>query len=151
MPSIHTSRRKQPAIGRMRSRAIVCTWVETPDDDISVVVQRPGVFQCMAQVLPINGAKILDYQAVWGDKAPTHEITIRVPLDVMVALNHWIYVDTGMTKTWYRVRSIEDLGGVARFLILLCSVDTFKDARLDPATQQAPANFLEPVVPPDVI
>lgn len=151
MPTINTSRRKQPAIGQMRSKAVVCTWVETPDADISVIVTRPGVFRCMARVLPIQGTKLLDYQAVWGDKAPTHEITIRAPLDVMIALNHWIFVETGLSQTWYRVRSIEDLGGVGRFLVLLCSTDTVKDKRLDPATQQPPANFIEPIQPPDVI
>lgn len=151
MPKIDTRRRKQPSIGDLRSKAIVCTWVETPDADISVVVTRPGVFQCMARVLPIRGSAVLDYQTAWGDKAPTHEITIRVPLDVHVALNHWIYVETPMSKTWYRIRLIEDLGGANRFLVLYCMMDTVEDKRSDPATQQSPPNFITPVAPPDVI
>lgn len=151
MTRIDTKRRKQPSIGELRSKAIVCTWIEVPDDDISVVVVRPGVFRCMAKVLPVRGSTVLDYQAVWGNKAPTHEITLRVPQDVHLALNHWVYIDDTVTKTWYRIRNIEDLGGANRFLILLCSIDTLKDARSDPATQQSPPNFIEPVQPPDVI
>lgn len=151
MPSIDTRRRKQPSIGDLRSRAIVCTWMETPDADISVVVSRPGVFTCNARVLPVRGSTVLDYQAAWGAKAPTHEITIRVPLDVQVALNHWVYVDDTTTKTWFRIINIEDLGGAGRFLVLLCAIDTLKDLRSDPATQTSAPNFMEPIAPPDVI
>lgn len=151
MPRIDTKRRKQPAIGELRSKTIVCTWVEVPDNDISVVVTRPGVFRCMSRVLPIRGSTVLDYQAVWGVKAPTHEITLRVPLDVQLALNHWIYIDDPVTKVWYRIRNIEDLGGANRFLVCLCSIDTLDDARSDPATQERAPNFMQPVQPPDVI
>lgn len=144
MPSIKTGRRKQPAIGDLRDAAYICTWVERPDDDISVVVRRPGVFTCMAKVLPVRGSQVMDYQVIWGEKAPTHEVTIRCPPDVHLALNHWIYVETKFGRTWYRIRNIEDLGGVRRFYVILCSQDTIDDNRTDPATQLSDPVFEVP-------
>lgn len=144
-------KKKHPSIGELRDRVVVCTWTETPDNDISVVVKRPGVYSCNARVLPLRGSKILDYQTAFGEKAPTHEITMRVPLDVHLALNHWIFCQNKFSQTWYRVANIEDVGGVHRWISLLCYVDTVDDKRSDPATQQSPPNFIEPVQPPDVI
>ena len=82
---------------------------------------------------------MLHYRAVLGDQyAPTHEIALRVPPDVRVDLNHWVqHLLPDTASIWYRVRTVEDLGGVGRFLMLMCSVDQADDRRLDPATQMA--------------
>ena len=44
----------------------------------------------------------------------------------------------GDAKIWYKVRSVEDLGNVQRFLVLNCNIDTVNDARNDPVTQEPP-------------
>lgn len=144
MSKIATARRRQPSLGQLSQRVVVCTWVEHPDEDISVILTRPGVYECHARVLPIRGATVLDYQTAWGPAAPEFEITIRNPPDVQIALNHWIYDPGSVTKSWYRIRNVEDLGGVGRFLVLLCSIDTFDDARSDPATQRRNPAFEDP-------
>jgi hypothetical protein len=135
---IVTRRRTQPVVGDLNETVWICTTVETPDDYVSTIVENPGVFKCHARIRNIKPDQILNYQAVFGtqEKPPTIEITIRFPPDVAVDLNHRVYRETGAAKIWYRVRSVEDLGGAHRFLIMNCSIDVVKDSRNDDATQQ---------------
>jgi hypothetical protein len=126
----------------------ICTTVERPDFNVSTVVERPGVIKVHARVRPLRGREILNYQAVFGEQnAPNTEITTRMPPDVKVDLNHWVYQETGYAKTWYKVRSAEDMGGLGRFLMMHCSIDELKDKRSDPATQQSPPRWEAPDAP----
>jgi hypothetical protein len=138
VPAISLRRRTVPAIGEMRDLVWVCTTTERPDDDVSTIKERPGVFRCNARIRNLRADQILDYQAVFGsqDKPPTIEITIRYPPDVKVDLNHWVYRESSDAQTWYKVRNVWDVGNVQRFLFLDCSIDTVNDIRTDVATQQ---------------
>lgn len=139
MPRISLRRRGQPSIGELRDLVWVCTTVERPDDFVSTIVQRPGVFQCHARIRDLRYDQILDYMSVFGDEnTPTKQITIRVPPDARVDLGHWVYRESGDAKIWYKVRGVEDMGEVHRFLILTCSVDVVNDRRIDPQTQEPP-------------
>ena len=143
-----TGKEQQPSLGSLRELVIVCTTVEKPDADVSTIVTRPGVIQVHARVRPLKGEEYLDYQAVFpGDRRlrpPTHEITIRTPPDVKIDLNHWVYHQDRHAATWYRVRTVEDIGGARRFTIMLCSPETTWDVRSDPATQELPPVFEVP-------
>lgn len=145
MPKIDLRRRSAPTIGSMRDLVWICTMVERPDGDISTFVERPGVYRCHARFRPIGPTQILDYKAVFGDQdTPTTEITVRVPPDVKVDVRHLVYRLTGPAQIWYRVRSVEDLVEVHRFLVLRCSTDTLRDERSDPATQEPPPTWETP-------
>lgn len=130
----------------MRDLVWVCTTTERPDDDISTIVRRPGVFLCHARIINLSPDQILDYQAVDGssDPPPRIEITIRYPPDVRVDIGHWCYRETGDAKIWYKVRDVEDLGNVRRFLSLRCNIDVVNDRRIDPVTQRPPPVWLTP-------
>lgn len=150
MTRIVTRKRKAPDIGLMRHQIIVCTTVERPDGDVSTIVTRPGVFRAHARVLPLRGEYILNWKAANsfeapGAKVPTFEITLRTPPDVKIDMNHWIYFEEGPTATWFKVVTVEDLGGARRFTVLLCSVETIKDLRSDPATQPLPPVWENPL------
>jgi len=139
MPRINLRRRVAPTIGELRHTVIVCTTTERPDEYVSTIVERPGIFRCHARIRDLRPDQILDYRAVFGSEdAPVKEITIRVPPDCKIDLNHWIYREDGPAQMWMKVRTIEDLGEVGRFLILRCSLDTLKDERTDTATQELP-------------
>lgn len=139
MPKIDTSAHKRPSIGQMRDWIVVCTTIEKPVGEVEVLLTRPGVFDCHARVLPLRGEKILDYQSVLGsENTPSHEITLRTPLDVRIDIRHWIYHQDRFAAAWYRVMSVEDLGGVNRFTVLLVARDTVVDKRADPVTQKFP-------------
>ena len=149
-----------PSLGELRETVIVCTMVERPDGEVSTIVTRPGVIKVHARVRPIRGEAFLDYQAVFGGAAmarertvPTHEITIRTPPDVAIDMGHWVYHCDRFRETWYRVRTVEDIGGARRFTLMLCAPDTVRDIRSDPATQQLPPVWEVPNVPtiPDII
>src|SRR5215469_9524676 len=128
MPRINLRRRSVPTIGELRHLVWVCTTTERPDEFVSTIRERPGVFCCHARIRNMQPDQILDYRAVFGsDDAPTKEITIRVPPDCKVDLNHWVYLDSGPAKIWHKVRGVEDMGAAGRFLILRCSIDTVKD------------------------
>lgn len=146
MPRINLRRRSQPRIGEMRDLVWVCTTVEKPDDDVSTVVERPGVFRAHARVRSMRPDEIMDYMAVFGsqDRA-TVEVTVRYPPDCKIDLGHWIYSEGDDTKTWLKVRGVTDMGNAHRFLILACSIDTVNDRRSDPATQQPPPIWEVPV------
>jgi len=134
-----------PEVGELNTRVWICTTVERPDMNVSTIVKRPGVIDVAARVRPLGGQQILDYQAVMGEEdKPTTEITIRYPPDVKVDLNHWVYHKRLYTRTWYKVRTVEDMGGAGRFLLLRCSVDKVFDVRSDPATQQTPPRWEDP-------
>src|ERR1700745_1952364 len=47
----------------------------------------------------------------------------------------------GDAKIWYKVRSVEDLGNVQRFLVLNCNIDTVNDARNDPGDAGAASSL----------
>ena len=49
-----------------------------------------------------------------------------------------------LAETWYKVRTVEDMGGVHRFLVLMCTVETINDRRSDPATQPPPPVWERP-------
>lgn len=135
----------QPEVGELRDLVWVCTTVERPDINVSTIVERPGVIRVHARIRPLRGQQILNYQAVFGDQnAPNTEITIRIPPDVKVDLNHWVYRETGSAKTWYKVRKAEDMGGLGRFLMMLCSIEEVKGTRSDRATQTPPPRWEEP-------
>lgn len=143
-----------PALGDLREVVIVCTAVEKPDGEVSTIVTRPGVIKVHARVRPIRGEVFLDYHVAFGGAGlaggrivPTHEITIRTPPDVRIDLGHWVYHCDKFTETWYRVRTVEDIGGARRFTIMLCAADTVRDIRSDPATQQSPPLWEIPSVP----
>lgn len=142
MPKITLKRRSVwiPEASELRDLVWVCTTVEKPDDDVSTIVRRPGVIKVHARIRQLRPDQIMDYQAVFGtqDPPPTVEITIRMPPDVKVDLNHWVYRITGHAQIWYKVRNTEDLGGVGRYLIMNCNIDTVNDVRNDPATQEPP-------------
>jgi len=150
MPKIDLRRRSAPSVGQLRDVVWVCTTVERPDDFVSTIVERPGVIRVHARIRFMRPETIWNYQAVFGDQdTPTREITIRCPPDVKIDLNHWVYQEGNgacSPPTWYKVRSVEDLGGVGRFLILRCSVDTVKDARTDVVTQQPPPVWETPAM-----
>jgi hypothetical protein len=143
---IDLRRRKAPDVGELSERVIVCTTVERPDEDVSTIVNRPGVFACHARIINLRPEQILDYKAVFGTEhaPPTVAITIRFPPDVKVDLNHWVFCRNEYGSTWYKVRSTEDLGNVHRFLTMNCSIDTVDDVRSDPATQASPPSFETP-------
>lgn len=137
MPRIDLARHNQPRIGEFKDLVTICTTTERPDDFVSTIIERPKVFQCHARIRAIRQSQILDYRAVMGDQdTPTVEVTIRFAPDVKIDLNHWVYLETGFAKMWMRVRGVEDLGVVHRFLVLSCSVDIIDDRRSDLATQQ---------------
>ena len=150
MPRIDQRRESVPGIGDLREIVLVCTTVERPDDNVSTIVERPGVIRVHARVRPLEATQMLDYQAVWPAtaggqlKPPSHEITIRTPPDVKIDLNHWVFHADRYAETWYRVRMVKDMGGVRRFTIMLCSPETTRDRRSDPATQESPPVFEVP-------
>jgi len=147
---------KAPRLGSLRDLVTICTTVERPDGDVSTLVNRPGVIQVHANVRPMRGIEVLDWKAVrdvttMNSKAntPTHEITLRVPPDVKIDLNHWVYCKDRLgTETWYKVRLVEDMAGVHRFLRLTCSIETINDPRSDPVTQTPPPKWEQPDVAP---
>ena len=146
MAKINLRRRSIPSVGSMRDSVIICTWTERPDEDVSTIVARPGVFRAHARVRTLQPDQILDFMAVFGSQdRPAVEIAIRVPPDVKIDLNHWVYRETGPAKIWYKVRSVQDFGDVGRFLLLRCSIDTVNDPRTDPATQQPPPAWEVPM------
>jgi hypothetical protein len=136
----------------LREIVVVCTTLERPDDNVSTIVDRPGVIKVHARVRPITASQILDYQTVNPGmgrghaqiRSPTHEITIRTPPDVKVDLNHWVFHADRYTQTWYKVAMTKDMGGVRRFLMLLCWSELIRDIRSDPATQESPPRFEVP-------
>jgi len=145
MPRINLATRNQPQIGEMRDVVIVCTGTERPDDFVSTIVEKPGVFRCHARIRNLRQYQILGYKAVFNDEnVPTTEITIRSPPDVQIDVGYWIYRLTGDAQVWYRVRNIEDLGQVRRFTVLQCSIDVLNDRRRDAATQQPPPAWMTP-------
>lgn len=139
-----------PGIGELREKVIVCTTVERPDGNVSTIVKRPGVIEVMGRVRPIRGDQVLDYQAVWPGqnqlKPPSHEVTIRTPPDIKIDLNHWIFHRDKWAESWLRVRTVEDIGGARRFTVMLCALETKRDVRSDPATQEPPPVFEVPDV-----
>jgi len=147
---VPVARDKAPAIGELRHRVIICTTVEKPDGDVSTIVGRPGVIEVHARITPLRGDEVLDYKAVAGvfrtsiRVNPTYEFVIRTPPDVKIDMNHWIYWDDGIAASWYRVRLIEDIGMVRRFMALQCTLDTTNDRRSDPATQRSPEQWETP-------
>lgn len=145
-----------PKLGELRDLVVICTMLERPDGEVSTIVTKPGVIQVHARVRPVRGEKFLDYQAVWvgmGKRLgpPTHEITIRTPPDVKIDLGHWVYTCDRYAETWYRVRTVEDIGGAHRFTVLLCAPETTRDRRSDPATQESPPRWEVPIMPIEVI
>src|SRR5262245_39170179 len=145
-----TGKAMLPAVGDLRSLVIVCTTVERPDGEVSTIVTRPGVIKVRARVRPVRGEMILDYEAVFvGTRArvPSHEITIRTPPDVKIDMGHWVYHCDRVPEKWYRVRTVEDIGGRNRFTVLLCAPETIRDSRSDPATQEMPPVWEVPHVP----
>jgi head-tail adaptor len=154
-PPIDVKRRVSvPEIGELNKRVWVCTTVEKPDMNVSTIKRRPGVIEVHARIRPLRGQEILDYQAVLGEEnKPTTEITIRDPPDVKVDIRHWIYHEGLYARTWYKVRTVEDLGGVGLYLLMRCSVDQILDVRSDPATQETPRRWEDPGGPrvPDTI
>jgi len=148
MPKIILRRRTVPNIGELRDFVWVCTTTERPDDDVSTIRKRPGVFGCHARIRNLKPDQIMDYVAVFGTevKPPTIEITIRYPPDAKIDVRHWVYRKTGDARIWYKVRTVEDAGGVQRFLFLDCSIDTVFDVRSDPATQALPPMWEDPEV-----
>jgi len=144
-------RRRAPQVGALRSRVTVCTTVERPDGDVSTIVDRPGVIQVHASVRPLRGVEILNWKAVYGvftsataAPTPSHEIVLRDPPDVKIDINHWVFCRDRFSETWYKVRTVEDMGGVHRFLVLMCTVETINDRRSDPATQPPPPVWERP-------
>jgi len=138
-----------PTLGQLRDIVVVCATVERPDGEVSTIVKRPGVIQVHARVRPLKGEMLLDYQAVFGGgvralRLPTHEITIRTPPDVKIDLGHWVYHCDRVAETWYRVRTVEDVGGAHRFTTMLCAPEIVRDRRSDPATQQSPPQWEVP-------
>lgn len=146
-----------PTLGALREIVVICTTVERPDGEVSTIVKRPGVIQVHARVRPIRGEMFLDYQAVFGGagtrlRPPTTEVTIRTPPDVKIDMGHWIYHCDRVAETWYRVRTVEDIGGAHRFTVMLCAPETIRDRRSDPATQQSPPTWEVPdMAVPEVI
>jgi len=140
MARIILRRRTVPTIGQLRDLVWICTTVERPDADVSTIKERPGVFQAHARIHNLRPDQIMDYMAVFGsqEKPPSVEIAIRYPPDVKVDLHHWVYRQTGDALIWYRVQTVEDVGGVQRWLFLDCSIDTINDLRTDPVTQRPP-------------
>ena len=115
--SIQVTKRRLPTVGELRELVWVCTTVERPDMNVSTIKRRPGVIHVRARIRPLSGAMILDYQAVFGEaEKPSTEITIRNPPDEKVDVRHWIFHATTVYETWYKVRTVEDMGGFNRFL-----------------------------------
>lgn len=145
----HGGRRTPPNIGNLRELVVVSTMIERPDGDVSTIVLRPGVIRVNARVLPITDIEVLNYLAVFGTelKPPSVEIAIRYPPDISIGINHWVYHQDKHVNvdTWYRVRTLEDLRGIHRFLMLGCSIDGIRDHRRDPATQPAPPKWRTPM------
>jgi hypothetical protein len=152
MPRIDQRRESVPTISDLREVVTICTTLERPDDNVSTIVERPGVIQVHARVRPLEASQILDYQTVNPGmgrgtsqlKAPSHEITVRVPPDVKVDLNHWVFHADRYTETWFKVAMTKDMGGARRFLVLYCTPDLIRDRRSDPATQKLPPRFEVP-------
>jgi len=143
-----------PRLGELRDLVIVCTMTERPDAEVSTIVELPGVIQVHARVRPVRGETFLDYQAVFGmasttraTRVPSHEITIRTPPDVKIDLGHWVYHCSKFAETWYRVRTVEDIGGAHRFTVLLCAPEFIRDRRSDKATQELPPIWQVPEMP----
>lgn len=135
----------------MNKLVIVCATVERPDDFVSTIIERPKIFAAHARIRNLKPDQILDYKAVFGDAdTATVEITIRYPPDAKIDIGHWIYRKAApeTLKIWYKVRSIEDIGEVQRFLALRCSIDTVKDARTDPVIQRSPPQWEDPTEDP---
>lgn len=149
MPRIDLTRHNVPTIGSLRQQVVVCCTLERPDEDVSTIVTRPGVFKAHARVRPIKGEQVLAWKGVFATaQVPTEEVTLRCPPDVAIDLGHWVYVTDHFRERWLKVREVEDLGGVRRFVILLCTVETVRDRRADPVTQPAPPVWERPADAP---
>jgi hypothetical protein len=152
MPRIDLRRESIPRIGDLREVVVICTMLERPDGNVSTIVDRPGVIRVHARVRPLDAQQILDYQTVYPGmgrghaqvRHPTVEVTIRVPPDVKIDLNHWVFHANRYTETWYKVAMVKDMGGVLRWLQLFCWSELVRDVRNDPATQEPPPRFEVP-------
>ena len=144
---INLLKRTVPRIGELNKRLIICTTIERPDEDVSTIVERPGVFRVHGRVRAIKGEEVLAWKGVFDTaQVPTQEVTIRVPPDVHLDIGHWVFVSDRYRESWLKVRTIDDLGGAHRFVVLLCTIETLRDRRSDPATQSMPPVFERPTM-----
>jgi hypothetical protein len=145
------ARLRFPSVSEMRDTVVICTTIERPDRYVSTIVERPGVIEVRARIRPAKAYQILNYQTVFKSASEiTTVITIRMPPDVKVDINHWVYQKTGYAPSWYKVRSVEDIENQGRFLALYCTLDVLNDERSDPATQQSPPRWDDPDFPTNV-
>jgi hypothetical protein len=142
---IPRSQGSAPDLGSLREIVWVCTTTERPDADVSTIVKHPGVIRVHARVRPLKGSEVLNWKAVFqSPQTPTHEIIIRTPPDVKIDIRHWCFCADRYAESWYRVMTVEDMGGVRRFTVLLCTLETTKDRRSDLATQPLPPRHKTP-------
>jgi head-tail adaptor len=124
-----------PNIGSLRQRVAICATLDRPDLSGTLNRERPGVFWTYAQVLPIRAYRQVAYTAAFGsDKTPTHSIFIRMPHDVQVTAQHWVYYENQFSKRWLRIHAVQDINERQRMLWLLCRLQEDHDERNDPAT-----------------
>lgn len=132
-------------IGKMRHRVLVCAWTETPDEDVSIIRKRPGVFEAWAKLEPIKASRVYDSKIAYGDEnKTTHEAYIRRPSDVFITSRHWVYTETRGAKRWFRVHGVEEIEERGCYLKLLLRETEIDDPRRDPVTQKEPKNFEVP-------
>lgn len=124
-----------PAVGLLRQRVAVCATVDRPDMQGTLDRVRPGIFWTWAQVRPIKAYRQVAYTTAFGsDKTPTHSIFIRMPHDVQVTAQHWVYYENQFAKRWLRIHAVQDINERQRMLWLLCRLQEDHDERNDPAT-----------------
>lgn len=132
-------------IGKMRHRVLVCAWIEEPDADVSILRERPGVFEAYASIKPRKATRVFESRVAYGDEnTPTHEIIIRYPNDVMINSQNWIYEESKGVKRWFRVHAIEDVDERQCYLKLLVRQTEVKDPRRDPVIQKENVDFEVP-------
>lgn len=134
------------SVGSLRHRVTICAWTEEPDQDISIIRKRPGVFEAWAKVMPIKASRVFDTRVAFGDQnAPTHEIIIRRPSDTFITSKHWVFTETRGAQRWFRVHATQDIEERGCYTQLMVREHEIKDERSDPATHKQPKNFETPM------
>lgn len=124
-----------PSVGKLRQRIAICATLDKSGVEGSLSRERPGVFWTWAMILPVRAYRQVAYTAAFGsDNTPTHSVFIRMPRDVQVTAQHWVYYENQFTKRWMRIHSVQDINERQSMLWLLCRLQEDHDERNDPAT-----------------
>lgn len=136
------------SIGMLRNPITICSWSDKPEGDTETVLERYAVARTQAFIDPLGPIAFENTTVAnnW-DLIPTHAIIFRVPSDIFVDKNYWIYRRTKFADQWFRVLRLEDIGERQRMTWALVGLVKNFDTRLDPFVQKID---VEPTRPIDV-